>query len=144
VEPVGSGKGGRLAVACESVGAVSINGRPCPRLTLMAERDALCAGDQRLHLSRFVKPYAGPTPAHLAGKPCTVCQLPLEADSRVLVCAHCGAAQHDESGLDDRPGDERLECADLTTTCPTCQQRLYREEGFTFVPEELAIDGHPG
>ena len=76
------------------------------------------------------RPRVGTTPEGLVGRKCGVCLVPLAGDSNVVVC-DCGAGLH----LDPKsvPEAERLDCALLG--CPTCDQSISMEAGFTYIPD---------
>lgn len=101
-----------------------------------------CDGAEvRLHVSLRHRPHVGAPREEHIGRECAVCLTPVEADtaerpSRVLVCASCEAVMHDEARLTDDAADgDVLECARVVTSCPVCNSKLVRTEGFSYVPE---------
>jgi hypothetical protein len=123
----------RLLAVAPARGHARCNGQPLPRVVLLGVRDQLQLGDALLHVTLFHRPHVGPAPADILGRECPLCRVALVAGTTVYVCPHCGTALHCEG--EDRPADERLECARLTSACPACDRPVVLSAAYAFYPE---------
>ena len=88
-------------------------------------------------ISLFVSSRRGPSvfpPSERhVGVVCPLCTVAIDARTLVFSCGSCSTLLHCE---DDRwPAEQRLECARLTSTCPTCHQGIDFKEGLEWEPE---------
>ncbi len=114
--------------------ALAVNGAPAPRVAVVRPGDEIRLGpERRMLVSLRSRPYLGPAAAEHAGLKCVFCRTPVRERAPIFVCARCRAPMHCED--DDRPADERLQCAAAVTRCPRCDTPvvLSREEQFSHV-----------
>jgi hypothetical protein len=110
---------------------VRVNDRPAPRIAVLAVGDQLQIGDAVLHLTRYREFPVGPPSAEMLGRPCPVCRVPFDENTRAYV-HDCGLAMHLEP--ESKPAEDRLECA-LLGDCPNCDGPISLESGYAYVPE---------
>jgi hypothetical protein len=113
-----------------------LNGQPAPIIAILAERDHLQLDDETgLHLTLFHRPRIEPPAPELIGKPCPVCLTPFTSDPPTLVyyCPRCNGATHCEGS--DQPSEDRLECIQLSPTCPLCGEPVVMTQGYSWKPE---------
>jgi len=110
---------------------VRVNGRPSPRVSVLAVGDQLQLGDAVLHLTRYREPAVGPPSPELLGRRCEVCRVPFDEHTRVYI-HDCGQPLHLEP--ESKPAEDRLECA-LLGDCPNCREPISMESGFSYLPE---------
>ncbi len=140
IEPIRRGRSLHLLV-CGSGVDLEINGAPAPPLALVDERDVLTVDEGRvnLHVSTYVRPYAGPAPEDVVGLRCGFCQTPVGAGTRIYRCAFCDSVFHHDANDTDAPeGVPVLACAASMRTCPNCLNPVLSEPGLTSIPEEVA------
>ena len=68
------------------------------------------------------------------GQSCPLCRSSITTGQRIYSCA-CGTALHLEG--DEVPEADRLVCAELASTCPTCSQSIEFAQGLEWQPEEV-------
>lgn len=103
-----------------------VNGQIATRIVVLKEKDQFqFDADWVFHVTLFNRPRVGDPPAQRVGQPCSVCRVPLDAQSKAFTCA-CGQIFH----CDDSGG---LECARLLSEC-TCGRPVVLKEGFTYLP----------
>lgn len=113
--------------------APRLNGQPAPQLALLRVRDQLQINDRFvLHVSLLNRPHLGRPREQEVGTDCPYCRVPFVADTTVYVCPICDKAMHCEGP--EKPEEDRLECARLTTECRHCNQPVNMKEGFVYVP----------
>lgn len=138
VEPLELARRSALILVSPKDQRVRVNGQIAPRVTVIAEKDQvqLAGAETVLHATRYTRSSVGPPPAECIGKKCPICRVKFTADTTVYVCSNCGQALHAEG---PEKGEDRLECASLTSNCPTCQEpvTVNVSEGYTYVPQEL-------
>jgi hypothetical protein len=123
-----------LVLLAPAVGRVRLNGARVGRLSVLHIGDVLQLDDRHvLHVSALYRPFIGPPPSELLGIECLSCRVPFSADRTVYVCPSCGAALHCDG--EDKPPEDRLQCALVTTACPRCGQAVARTEAFAYLPE---------
>lgn len=101
----------------------TINGLIAPRVAQLAHGDLLLLDDapQLLRVVRRRCYTLGPPPAEFFGKPCPVCRVLFDADTRVYLC-DCGQPMHAEGP--EKKAEDRLECARVKPLCPGCDQAV--------------------
>ena len=87
-----------------------------------------------LFLSEYQSLEIGAAPPELVGRPCALCSVPFETETHLYRCS-CGVGLHAEGAESGKPQVDLLECALLSVECPSCQQPLPTQSGFSFVPE---------
>ena len=135
IEPISAGPRSHLLLASPSGRRARVNGLPSPRVALLDVKDQLQIDDvdHVLHVSMFCQPFIGPAPDTSVGKVCNVCLTPLVQGQRLFLCPWCLNGLHcEEPAPGGAPG---LECARLSSACPTCHEPLRWEPGFVFFPE---------
>ncbi len=136
---------------CESV---EVAGKPCLLMIAQGNRqllvNALSAqcleilhpGDEISlgsdYLMRVVLrtcPYVGlPRPADL-GQICLYCRTAIGPETTTIyACVKCGRPFHCEG--EEKPADQRLECAKLMTECQQCTQQVVTQESYNRDPQE--------
>jgi hypothetical protein len=111
---------------------VRVNGQPAPRAALLGIKDQVqLGGGPLLHVTAYHAARVGPTPDDRLGQECPVCRAALAATT-VYVCPGCRTALHCEG---EDKGPDRLECARLTSECPTCRAPVVMQEGWAYLPE---------
>lgn len=126
-------RGEQLIVVSEPGTGTRLNGLPAPLVAPLSPGDQVAFGpDLLLHVSRRIQMDPIPTPNSLVGQACEVCLLAFARESRVVICASCGAARHLES--EEVPEEDRLQCA-LLGPCPNCGDERPESGGLAFVPE---------
>ena len=133
VEPVRHERQPYLAMLSREGSGFRLNGADPPAAAVLRVRDRIeLDGAFLLHVSQFSRPYLGPAPDVYAKHDCPVCLTPIAGGSQVFICPNCQAALHAQG--EETPAEERLECHLSSSTCPSCQQPLSREEGYAYVP----------
>ena len=132
LEPVG---GGELLAATTPGLRLLVDGLPAPPVVRLAvgQRVDLPPG-VTLHVSGLAGA-VGPLDAELAGDPCPVCRVPLAAGDRAWVCPRCAAALHQQG--EEVPAADRLACAGLSNTCPSCQGPVDAAGGLIHDPRRV-------
>ena len=111
---------------------VRVNGQPAPRVALLSIKEQVQLGSgPALHVTAYHAARVRPTPDDRLGQECPVCRAPLAATT-VYVCPDCRTALHCEA---EDKGPDRLECARLTSECPTCLAPVVMQEGWAYLPE---------
>ncbi len=113
--------------------ALAPSGRP---LQVNGERHAHVAGLRADDLFRldgeawtfqvavYARSVIGRPPADYVGRACAICQRAIAGpETRIFICAACGAPLHSERGT----GDDVLKCLDLCSCCPRCRSPLVRD-----------------
>lgn len=121
-----------LLMQCPQGLRVRVNGHPAGRLSVLSEGDQLQFGDAVLHLVEFMEFWAGPPAADHIGRICGVCRTPVAKNSRVYIHG-CGEILHIED--ESTPVEQRLECALVADTCPSCQRKISMQTGYNELPE---------
>lgn len=118
---------------------VLVNGRPALPLNILAVKDCLVLGHAvHAYVTERVRPYVGPPPESLIGKPCPFCRIPFTADTIIATC-RCGAAYHYEQPTDETKAnpDEILRCFEKVRQCLACGRQLTLEEHLEWDPAKL-------
>ena len=113
-----------------------VNGNVAPSVTLLADRDEVQFdrhGEFVVHVTVFDKIYIGAVPERELGRECRFCRLAFVPETRVYICSSCGKALHLEA--DEKPEEERLQCALLCSVCPTCETPILKTSGYRSLPE---------
>jgi hypothetical protein len=133
-ELVNASGGEELVVYSHPGGRVRINALPAPLVALLRTGDIVrTRTGTALHVSALQgADAAAPTPEQV-GQLCSLCMTPIEADSRVFVCACGNDLRHLEG--DDVPDDDRLTCAHIAA-CASCGAETPTEPGFVYWPED--------
>ncbi len=132
-EPVVVGSRPRLLALQAGPGRVRLNGLKMPPVALLQVRDQLQVDvTGTLHVTELRSGGAVPPSPAQVGTPCGVCRLPVTAQSRVYVC-QCGVLLHLEGA--PIPAEDRLECALVGDTCPSCTTEIVSEGGHVWLPE---------
>jgi hypothetical protein len=138
VEPLELGHRPVLVVVSPQGDRVRVNGQIAPRVTIVAETDEmqLDGAETVLYATCYRRSTIGPPPAESIGEICPICRTPFVQATTVYVCPGCGQALHLEG---PERGAERLECARMTSTCPTCYEPVNVDlsDGYSYVPAEL-------
>jgi hypothetical protein len=122
-----------LTMVLPSNHSVRVNSALAPRVTVLRIGDwvRLNAG-LLLQVALYNRPVIGPPGTEMLGKECPVCRLPLSTETTVYTCARCGAGLHCEGP--ERDEQERLECAQICSTCPRCSSPINLTEGYLDEP----------
>ena len=113
-----------------------VNGNVVPSIKLLAEGDEVLFdrhGEFVVHVTVFDQVYIGAVPEHEVGRECRFCRTAFVPDARVYICHSCGKALHLEA--DEKPEEERLQCALLCSVCPSCQAPILKTNGYRSLPE---------
>ncbi len=113
-----------------------VNGRIVPSMTFLADKDEVQFdkhGEFLVHVAVFNQIYIGAAPEQEVGRDCRFCRTAFLRGSRVYLCPQCGKALHLEE--DEKPEDERLQCAQLCSVCPTCEAPILDTSGYRSLPE---------
>ena len=131
VEPLVGKRRPQLALfAREGAEPVRVNGLPAPSVALLEPGDQVQLGrDVVLHVSLFRRPFVGVAGAKHQDKTCPVCRARVAAEDVIYVCANCETVMHLESKPPD--GQDPLECALISASCPFCGWDVVMTEGFT-------------
>ncbi len=122
-----------LAMLTSGELAPRVNGQPAPPLTLLRVRDQVQVTERNvLHVSILNRPFIGRPRDEEIGTECPFCRIPFTADTTIYICPFCDKAMHCEGT--DKPEEDRLECARLTTECRHCNQPVNMKEGYVYVP----------
>lgn len=113
-----------------------VNGVSLTPISLLGEGDQfqLTSGCV-FHVSLFLRPRVERASGSHVGEICPICRVPIEKDVLTYVCPSCEARMHCED--DQKPEQDRLECARMTSTCPVCSAAVVFEQGFSYYPEPL-------
>jgi hypothetical protein len=125
-----------LLLVCPGEGRAWVNGTPAPSIVLLADGDEVQFDPHSpflVHVTVFSRVYIGPARAREAGRDCRFCRTSFLPGSRVYVCHSCGQPLHLEG--DERPEDERLQCALLCSVCPSCEAPILKTSGYRSLPE---------
>lgn len=115
-------------------GGVRVNGLPAPPVAILRPGDRIRTGDEwLLHVSVLTGPRIGPPPEDEIGAECPYCRLKIAPDRTVAACPHCGTVYHCEG--DERPQQDRLECARLIAECYHCHKPMVLEERYESIPD---------
>jgi len=140
IHPVGVGPQSAVLVFPASGHQVRKNGIPAPLVAAVLPKDRLQfnSSDEVLHGTRLITNTVGPVPQDAVGTKCPLCRSPFKANSRVWIC-RCGQPLHLETPEDTDNGDEPLECALVTSTCPNCHGEVTtgQDAKYTYIPEYL-------
>ena len=113
-----------------------VNGTVAASITLLSDRDEVLFdkhGEFLVHVAVFNQIYIGPPSVEEVGRDCRFCRTAFLPDSRVYVCPSCGKALHLEGN--EKPEEERLQCALLCSVCPTCEAPIFKTSGYRSLPE---------
>ncbi len=126
----------RLLLLCPGKQHIWVNGQLAPSLVLLKEKDEVSFNMYSgyiMHVACFNEPYVGPPPEEEVGVKCKLCTAEFDSSTRVYLCPFCRKPLHLEG--EETPESERLQCAELSSTCPTCQKPILKEKGYRFLPE---------
>ena len=136
VQPVREGPSPLLLLLVPGGRQVIVNGSPAPPVSLLAEGDEVILDERSgavAHVALFHRASIGPPRPEEIGVTCPLCLVPVEPDTTLYRCFHCGKPLHLEP--EARPEGERLECARLCTECPSCHVPIRMETGYGRLPE---------
>jgi hypothetical protein len=109
------------------------NGQPAWPLTLLRVGDEVQNEGKAFFVSSRRDRSVFPAEDRHVGTKCPLCTVEIVHNTMLYSCGSCGVLLHCE---DERwPDDERLECAKLASTCPTCHQAIDFSEGIEWEPE---------
>jgi len=115
-------------------GGIRLNGLPAPPVAILRPGDQIRTGDAwLLHVSLLTGPQIGPPSEEQVGEECPYCRLKIAAGRTVAACPHCGMVYHCEG--EERPEQDRLECARLIAECYHCHKPMVLEERYEYIPE---------
>jgi hypothetical protein len=116
--------------------AIRSGGWPLPLVAVLRVRDQVRVGDRwLLHVSRFTRPYVGPPPDELIGRPCSYCRIEFVPETVVSICPYCRTPVHCEDAESaSNPEVGPLECARLMSECHHCHQPVVLEASYEYVP----------
>ena len=113
-----------------------LNGVLVAPISLLGEGDQFqLSSDCVFHVSLFRRPQVEKASGSHVGKVCPICRVPIGDGVLTYVCPSCQARMHCED--DEKPEQDRLECARMTSTCPVCSAAVLFEQGFSYYPEPL-------
>jgi hypothetical protein len=133
-------KFGSSLVMLGQTDGILVNGVPALPMAALALKDCVVlAAGFHVFVTERVKPYDGPTPAALFGKPCPFCRLPHADGSRVAMC-RCGVGYHLEpkrEGASDDDPSAPLRCFERAAKCISCSRNLTTKEYLEWEPTQL-------
>jgi len=137
LEAIGTGPQSAVLIFPMPGHQVRTNGMPTPLVAMVRPKDSLQfdGSDEVLHGTRHIDNSIGPLPQDAVGTKCPICRSAFQAESRVWLC-RCGQPLHLEPPSDTAGGDEPLQCAMFTSTCPNCGNEVAAAEDakYTYIP----------
>ena len=113
--------------------SVRQNGQGAWPLTLLRVKDELRMDGNSIFVSSRRGPSVFPPEEGHVGVVCPLCTVAIVENTLVFACGSCSTLLHCE---DERwPQEERLECARLASTCPSCHQPIDFRQGLEWEPE---------
>ena len=138
VEPLELRRRPVLVVVSPQGDRVRVNGQIAPRVTIVAEKDQmqLDGAETVLYATCYRRSTVGAPPKESVGEICPICRTAFLETTTVYLCPDCGQALHLEG---PERGADQLECALMTSTCPTCYEpvNVDRSDGYSYIPPDL-------